>query len=106
MPLHFGYSFVGTTGGSSKMSGSAGGAPTPTDALEIFEAPLVRWLYARRRPEQSITLAFDQAAGRVYDVRDALGRRVAEGQAASPALAALAPAARPTEQALPGTPRP
>src|SRR4029077_4153493 len=57
MPLHFGYAFVGTSGGSSKMSGSAGRAPTPADALEIFEAPLIRWLYARRRPEQSITLA-------------------------------------------------
>src|SRR6478736_3408049 len=33
MPLHFGYSFVGTSGGSSKMSGSVGGAPTPGDAL-------------------------------------------------------------------------
>jgi len=47
MPLHFGYAFVGTTG-SAKMSGSRGGAPTPFDALEIFEAPLLRWLYARR----------------------------------------------------------
>ena len=63
MPLHFGYAFVGTSGGSSKMSGSAGRAPTPADALEIFEAPLVRWLYARRRPEQSITLAFDAGGG-------------------------------------------
>ena len=78
MPLHFGYAFVGTTGGSSKMSGSAGGAPTPADALEIFEAPLLRWLYARRRPEQSITLAFDAEVGRVYDEWDALSRKVAD----------------------------
>ena len=81
MPLHFGYAFVGTSGGSSKMSGSAGGAPTPADALEIFEAPLVRWLYARRRPEQSITLAFDAEVGRVYDEWDALSRKVADGTA-------------------------
>jgi lysyl-tRNA synthetase class 1 len=105
MPLHFGYSFVGTTG-SAKMSGSAGGAPTPTDALEIFEAPLLRWLYARRRPEQSITLAFDQEVGRVYDEWDALARRVAEGKADAAAQAVYARAAGTAEGPLPLTPRP
>jgi len=88
MPLHFGYSFVGTSG-SAKMSGSRGGAPTPADALEIFEAPLLRWLYARRRPEQSITLAFDAEVGRVYDEWDALTRRVAAGQADATSAALL-----------------
>ena len=34
--------------------------PTPADALEIMEAPLVRWLYARRKPNQSFKIAFDQ----------------------------------------------
>ena len=105
MPLHFGYSFVGTTG-SAKMSGSAGGAPTPADALEIFEAPLVRWLYARRRPEQSITLAFDAEVGRVYDEWDALSRRVAEGRADAAAQAVFGRASGTAEGPLPVTPRP
>jgi len=105
MPLHFGYSFVGTTG-SAKMSGSRGGAPTPSDALEIFEAPLVRWLYARRRPEQSITLAFDAEVGRVYDEWDALTRRVAEGNADPAARAVFARAAGTSDGPLPVTPRP
>jgi lysyl-tRNA synthetase class 1 len=106
MPLHFGYAFVGTSGGSSKMSGSAGRAPTPADALEIFEAPLVRWLYARRRPEQSITLAFDQEVGRVYDEWDALSRRVADGTADVPSRTVFARAAGTAEGPLPVTPRP
>ena len=106
MPLHFGYAFVGTTGGSSKMSGSAGGAPTPSDALEIFEAPLLRWLYARRRPEQSITLAFGQEVGRVYDEWDALSRRVADGTADVPARTVFARASGTAEGPLPVTPRP
>jgi lysyl-tRNA synthetase class 1 len=105
MPLHFGYSFVGTSG-SAKMSGSAGGAPTPADALEIFEAPLVRWLYARRRPEQAITLAFDAEVGRVYDEWDALSRRVAEGRADAPAQAVYARASGTADGPLPVTPRP
>jgi lysyl-tRNA synthetase class 1 len=105
MPVHFGYSFVGTSG-RSKMSGSAGGAPTPSDALEIFEAPLLRWLYARRRPEQSITLAFDQEVGRVYDEWDALTKRVAEGTAEPASAAVYARSAGTAEGPLPVTPRP
>ena len=105
MPLHFGYSFVGTTG-SAKMSGSAGGAPTPADALEIFEAPLVRWLYARRRPEQSITLAFNAEVGRVYDEWDKLTRQVADGTADPASAVVYSRAAGTAEGPLPVTPRP
>lgn len=79
-PAYLAYSFVGTSG-AAKMSSSAGRAPTPGDALEIFEAPLLRWLYARRKPSQSITISFDTEVGRVYDEWDALGRRVASGAA-------------------------
>ena len=105
MPLHFGYSFVGTSG-SAKMSGSRGGAPTPSDALEIFEAPVLRWLYARRRPEQSITLAFDAEVRRVYDEWDALSRRVAEGTAEPASRAVFARASGTSDGPLPVTPRP
>jgi len=79
-PVYLAYSFVGTSG-AAKMSSSAGAAPTPADALGIFEAPLLRWLYARRKPSQSITLSFGPEVGRVYDEWDALDRRVATGQA-------------------------
>jgi lysyl-tRNA synthetase, class I len=106
MPLHFGYAFVGTSGGSSKMSGSAGGAPTPSDALQIFEAPLVRWLYARRRPEQSITLAFGPEVGRVYDEWDKLSRMVADGTADVPSRTVFGRASGTAEGPLPVTPRP
>jgi lysyl-tRNA synthetase, class I len=106
MPLHFGYAFVGTSGGSSKMSSSAGRAPTPADALEILEAPLVRWLYARRRPEQSFTIAFDAEVGRVYDEWDALTRKVAAGTAEPASVAAYGRAASTAEGLLPVTPRP
>ena len=105
MPLHFQYAFVGTSG-SAKMSGSRGGAPTPADALEIFEAPLLRWLYARARPEQSITLAFNDEVGRIYDEWDALRRQVADGQASPGARAVFARASGTADGPLPVTPRP
>jgi lysyl-tRNA synthetase class 1 len=106
MPLHFGYAFVGAAGGSSKMSSSAGGAPTPADALEILEAPLVRWLYARRRPEQSFTIAFNAEVGRVYDEWDALSRKIAAGDAEPAAVTAYGRASGTAEGPLPVTPRP
>ncbi len=106
MPLHFGYAFVGFTGGSSKISSSAGRAPTPADALKIFEAPVLRWLYARKRPEESITLAFDAEVIRTYDEWDGLAKRVAEGTAKAAAQAIFARASGTAEGPLPVTPRP
>ncbi len=72
------YAFVGISG-MAKMSSSKGGVPTPGDALKIMEAPLLRWLYARRRPNQSFKIAFDQEIQRLYDEWDALERKIADG---------------------------
>ncbi|MFE0462587.1 lysine--tRNA ligase [Kitasatospora sp. NPDC058965] len=103
-PNYLGYSFVGTSG-TAKMSGSAGGAPTPGDALQILEAPLVRWLYVRRRPNQSFTVAFDQEVGRLYDEWDAVGRRLADGGGEPLERAVRARAVGTAGQALPTTAR-
>ena len=70
---------------------SKGGVPTPGDALEIMEAPLLRWLYARRRPNQSFKIAFDQEIQRLYDEWDALERKIADGTAQPADAAAYAP---------------
>ena len=102
MPLHFQYSFVGTSG-QAKMSSSTGGAPTPLDALEIFEAPLLRWLYARKRPSESITLAFGDEVGRVYDEWDALTRKVADDTALSAQAAIYTRSATTADGKLPQT---
>ncbi|MBA0053867.1 lysine--tRNA ligase [Streptomyces sp. AJS327] len=99
------YAFVGISG-MAKMSSSRGGVPTPGDALEIMEAPLLRWLYARRRPNQSFKVAFDQEIQRTYDEWDALGRKIDEGKAQPADLASRTRAASTAEGALPVTPRP
>ena len=104
MPLHFMYAFVGTQG-QAKMSSSAGGVPTPLDALEIFEPPLLRWFYARRRPEQSFTMVFDHEVGRAYDEWDALSRKVADGTAEPPQRAIYTRSASTSAGPLPQTPR-
>ncbi|GAB3958041.1 lysine--tRNA ligase [Streptomyces sparsus] len=99
------YAFVGISG-MAKMSSSKGGVPTPADALEIMEAPLLRWLYARRRPNQSFKVAFDQEIQRTYDEWDALERRIGEGTAQPADVAAHARSVRTAAGELPRTPHP
>ncbi|WP_116115193.1 lysine--tRNA ligase [Austwickia chelonae] len=73
------YAFVGIAG-MAKMSSSKGGVPTPADALAIMEPHVLRWLYARRRPNQSFTVAFNNEIHRLYDEWDALERKVSSGK--------------------------
>jgi lysyl-tRNA synthetase class 1 len=99
------YAFVGISG-MAKMSSSRGGVPTPADALEIMEAPLLRWLYARRRPNQSFKVAFDQEIHRLYDEWDALEKKLAAGTAPPADALARDRAVRTATLELPRTPRP
>ncbi|MFI1017348.1 lysine--tRNA ligase [Streptomyces sp. NPDC020965] len=99
------YAFVGISG-MAKMSSSRGGVPTPADALKIMEAPLLRWLYARRRPNQSFKIAFDQEIQRLYDEWDKLSAKVADGSALPADAAAHSRAVRTAAGELPSTPRP
>lgn len=69
-PLYAAYSFVGIEG-MAKMSSSAGNVPTPADALEVMEPAVLRWLYGRRRPNQSFTISFGPDLARLYDEWDA-----------------------------------
>jgi lysyl-tRNA synthetase class 1 len=97
------YAFVGISG-MAKMSSSKGSVPTPSDALEIMEPQVVRWLYARRKPQQSFTVAFDQEIYRLYDEWDALGRKIADGTVAPSHAAAFVRAVGTAEGPLPTTP--
>ncbi|WP_230686515.1 lysine--tRNA ligase [Catellatospora vulcania] len=99
------YAFVGISG-MAKMSSSKGGVPTPADALQIMEPPLLRWLYARRRPNQAFKIAFDQEIQRLYDEWDTLGRKVAEGTANAADTAAHSRAVGTAAGLLPVTPHP
>jgi lysyl-tRNA synthetase class 1 len=98
------YAFVGITG-QAKMSSSRGNVPIPADALRIMEAPVLRWLYARRRPNQSFTVAFDREIHRLYDEWDALARHIAAGTAAGADATAHSRAVGTAAGPLPATPR-
>jgi lysyl-tRNA synthetase class 1 len=104
-PVYVGNSFVGTSG-TAKMSGSAGLAPTPGDALDVLEPPLLRWLYARRKPNQSFTVSFGQELVRLYDEWDALERRAAAGTEPAPTTATWTRSRSTATRVLPATERP
>ena len=99
------YAFVGISG-MAKMSSSRGGVPTPGDALQIMEEPVLRWLYARRRPQQSFNVAFDAELLRLYDEWDAASRKVADGTASELDTSSYDRASRTAAGELPRTPRP
>ncbi|MEV0096445.1 lysine--tRNA ligase [Streptomyces sp. NPDC050738] len=99
------YAFVGISG-MAKMSSSKGGVPTPGDALKIMEPQLLRWLYARRRPNQSFKIAFDQEIQRLYDEWDKLEGKVADGSVLPADAAAHSRAVRTAAGELPRTERP
>ncbi|MFE5404401.1 lysine--tRNA ligase [Streptomyces sp. NPDC056580] len=99
------YAFVGISG-MAKMSSSRGGVPTPADALQIMEPQLLRWLYARRRPNQSFKIAFDQEIQRLYDEWDKLAAKVADGSALPGDVAAYTRAVGTAAGELPRTARP
>ncbi|WP_353510396.1 lysine--tRNA ligase [Intrasporangium sp.] len=106
------YAFVGIAG-MAKMSSSKGGVPIPNDALDVMEPQVLRWLYARRRPNQSFDVAFGPELQRLYDEWDALVRKVAAGPEGGAQPGDLAAYLRSTSVAtagglreLPTTPRP
>jgi lysyl-tRNA synthetase class 1 len=100
-PEYLAYAFVGAAG-RSKMSSSLGQAPVPAHALQVMEPPIVRWLYARRKPEQSFNVDFGKEIIRLYDEWDGFRRRATEGADAE--LLALATSSR--DAPVVATPRP
>ena len=86
-PNYTAYSFVGGQG-SGKLSSSTGGVPTPSDALEVLEVPILRWMYARKSPRQSISVDLSGGVPALYDEWDSLTRKVqADGTGGSQKLA-------------------
>lgn len=104
-PLGPMYAFVGIKG-MAKMSSSKGGVPIPLDALQIMEPNQLRWLYARKKPNQSFTVAFDSDVQRQYDEWDALAAKVADGKGQPGDVAAYVRASSTAERELPVTPFP
>jgi lysyl-tRNA synthetase, class I len=64
------YGMVGLQGQGSKMSGSKGNAVTPLQLLDIYQPSLLKWIYLRKSPRQTFSLAFNTEIYRQYDEFD------------------------------------
>ncbi|HBU27552.1 TPA: lysine--tRNA ligase [Candidatus Uhrbacteria bacterium] len=69
-PIGLAYEFIGIQGLGAKMSGSKGNAVTPGQLVEMYEIPLLLWLYARKLPSQRFDLAFNSEIVRQYSEFD------------------------------------
>ncbi len=97
------YAFVGIRG-MAKMSSSKGGVPIATEALRYMEPPLLRWLYARKRPNQAFDIALDTEIQRQYDEWDSLVRKIEKGTAQAGDVAVYTRATHTALGELPLTP--
>lgn len=104
-PNYLGYGFVGMEG-RTKISSSAGTSATPELALRFLEPALLRWMYVRRPPATAFTINFGQEIWRAYDEWDALGEKVAAGEASPLDLATHRRASRTSTGPLPAPARP
>lgn len=80
-PVFVEYKFVGIQGIEGKMSGSKGGALSPSDLLEIYEPRLLKWQYLKKTPAQPFNLSFDSEINRQYDEYDIATIAVVENTA-------------------------
>ncbi|MDA1038060.1 MAG: lysine--tRNA ligase [bacterium] len=74
-PLSLAYEFIGIRGLGAKMSGSTGNSVSPAQLLDIYEVPLLLWLYFRKLPAQRFDLAFDSEIIRQYSDFDRMVER-------------------------------
>ncbi|CAM3158625.1 lysine--tRNA ligase [Nocardioides dubius] len=102
-PSFVAYGFVGFAG-MQKMSSSAGGVPTATDALRVLEPSILRWLYVRRAPKQTFDIDFGPEVVRLYDEWDALAKKAADPAKRDVAVLAYERAAATAVAPLPASP--
>lgn len=77
-PIYQQYDFVMKKGGTGKMSSSQGDLLTLTEALEVYEPAMVRWLFAVQRPNHDFPLAFDVDVIKAYEEYDRCVLRASE----------------------------
>ncbi|MBI4404274.1 MAG: lysine--tRNA ligase [Deltaproteobacteria bacterium] len=81
-PQYLQYDFVLAKGLGAKLSSSSGRLITLTEALEIYEPQVIRWIFASRKPNIDFSIAFDLDVMKAYDDFDRT-ERIATQQEAS-----------------------
>ena len=69
-PQYLQYDFVAKKGGGGKMSSSSGDVFTLSDALEVYDPQVVRWMFANQRPNHDFSIAFDEDVIKTHEEFD------------------------------------
>lgn len=69
-PHYVQYDFVLAKGLGTKLSSSSGNLISISQALEVYEPEIVRWIFASRKPNLDFTIAFDLDVMKAYDEFD------------------------------------
>lgn len=69
-PYNIHYDFVLAKGLGAKLSSSSGTLITVSQALEVYQPEVVRWIFASRKPNLDFTIAFDLDVLKAYDDYD------------------------------------
>lgn len=71
-PLYMKYDFITIKGQGGKMSKSLGNVIKPKECLEIYEPRILRYLFAKTRPNTEFAIAFDEDVIKIYSEYDKL----------------------------------
>lgn len=69
-PQYLQYDFVSIKGGTGKMSSSKGHLLTLSEAMDVYEPQIVKWIFANQRPNHDFSIAFDVDVIKTYDEFD------------------------------------
>jgi len=69
-PIYVQYDFVSIKGGPGKMSSSSGSAVDLAAVLEVYSPEMIRWIFARQKPNSDFSIAFDEDVIKLHDEFD------------------------------------
>ena len=77
-PEYLQYDFVSIKGGPGKISSSAGNAVVLSDVLEIYSPEMIRYIFAKQRPNTDFSIAFDEDVIKIHEEFDKLESEVTQ----------------------------
>lgn len=69
-PVYVQYDFVSIKGGPGKMSSSSGNVIDLAEVMETYSPEMVRWIFARQKPNTDFSLAFDEDVIKLHEEFD------------------------------------
>ena len=69
-PISFLYGFVRVKGGAGKLSSSSGEVVSVNDVLEVYQPQIIRYMFAKARPNAEFAISFDLDVITLYEDYD------------------------------------